>query len=262
MNYTKYFDYFEERDGNGSASIRKKFVDSVDDPVGEIARIPDFKFSHFGLHYGYALEGRLSAAQSEGAWILTSQRVHRYLGDPGFDKWPHHFRIPNHDYDATPPSPRVRIHHYFRLLTSSDCLRMSRTQNAYSLGISVTEEWDEPPGGIIESIPLESPVLSTHCIGGLHAVPGTNLLMFRNSWGQDWGHEGDGMINSGLIDRYIVECWAISGFSAFPPLKSKSGLVTLLWKSSNGGQEVHGREIVDAGSGERIGWCFLVRRGE
>jgi GNAT superfamily N-acetyltransferase len=70
------------------------------------------------------------------------------------------------------------------------------------------------------------------------------------------------MIAPELIDRYLVEAWAMVGEATFPPITAKTGLIALLWKSSEGGQEVHGREIIDAASGERLGWCFLVRRGD
>jgi esterase/lipase superfamily enzyme/GNAT superfamily N-acetyltransferase len=155
----------------------------------------------------------------------------------------------------------VRLHHYFRILSSADAHRVIQSLGGFSLSIEVTEEWYDPPDGIIASIPPNSPVLGSHAIGGLQHAPGSNLLLFPNSWGEKWGHEGWGMIAPELIDRYLVECWAMVGVAKFPPLTTKSGLVVLLWKSSESGQEVHGREILDADSGERIGWCFLVRRG-
>ncbi len=256
-----FFDYLEERPFGAGSGSRRRNVRAVDDPIGTPTGISNFHESHYAGYYVYALEGRESAAESEGAWILTGCRVRRHIGDPGAKRWPYKLREKPSEGDPASLHPRVRFHHYFRVLSSAECLKVARAFNAVRVGIEVTEEWHDPPNGVISLIPAGSPILGSHCVPVAAFAQKTGMFVFPNSWGEKWGDQGWGMIAPELIDRYLVESWALVGIGRYPPLNAKSGLVIVCWKSSDGGQEVHGREIVDAASGERLGWCFLVRRG-
>lgn len=255
-----FFDYLEERPLTGTTSVRQRDVVAVDDPFGTPNRLSDDYSSLFAWCFGYTLEGRESAPQSEGLWRLTTQRILRHTGDPGKEKWPYKDRSHPIPINFESPKPCVRCHHYTRLLSSTDCIRVIQASGGCDLGLEVTEDWHNPSHGIISSVPINSPVLSSHGIPLFIFEPQSSMFAFPNSWGEEWGYHGWGMVSSEIIDRYLVECWTPIGIAKYPPLHAKSGLVILLWKSSEGGQEVHGREIIDAESGERIGWCFLVRR--
>ncbi len=254
------FQYLEERPLGAASGIRRKNVAAVDDPIGTTAQIPNWKHSLYTWSNAYALEGRESVAETEGVWLLSELRVRRHSGDPGHEQWPHQKRVYPPNVEAIHDAPSVRIHHYFRVFSAIGCRRVDQARGTVAVGIEVTEEWHNPIDGIISSIPPSSPVLGSHCIG-LQWSSLDEMFTFRNSWGKEWGHNGRGKISPDLIDRYLVESWAMVGVALFPPLNARSGLVVLLWKSADGGQEVHGREIIDATSGERIGWCLLVRRG-
>jgi esterase/lipase superfamily enzyme len=127
------------------------------------------------------------------------------------------------------------------------------------VALEVTEEWHDPPDGKIETPDQGAVVLGAHAVRIL-SYDG-ELFRFVNPWGLSWGASGWGTIQPDYFDRFIVEAWCASGRGVEPPIKATSGLVSLLWKSTQRGHEVHGREIVDAASHERLAWTFLVRRG-
>ena len=257
-----FYDYLEERPFGSLSGQRRNRVNAVDDPLGVPHNIPYWEHSLYQSYLSYSIEKRESVPESEGVWGTTYCRVARHTGDPGKAKWPYDGRPYPLPVDPNTLSPRVRVHHYFRILSAEDGRRTLDSGVGFNLGLGVTEEWHDPPDGIIQSIPPTSPVVASHSVGIVEIDRQHNMFVFPNSWGDEWGHDGWGKIAADLLDRYLVESWAAVGLGYFPPIAAQSGLVVLLWKSSFGGQEVHGREIVDAATGERIAWCFLVRRGD
>jgi esterase/lipase superfamily enzyme/GNAT superfamily N-acetyltransferase len=102
-----------------------------------------------------------------------------------------------------------------------------------------------------------------------HATPligfdyGKNRFVFSNSWGREWGDAGFGYLPYENFDQSIIEAWRTPCSGLYPPVENKEGIICLEWKwSLNSSNEVHGREIVDASTLERIAWAFCVRRGQ
>lgn len=271
--------YLEERTLANTRATRHARVTATLDPKGYRLPLPAVRSSHYFAWYHDLLEG-LDRKQTddapEAAWSLTAMRLGRFIGDPGVQVIPgrpEEIRA-RREAGASPPAinslgPRCRTHHYFRVLSAAELAHAIKITST-SISIDVTEEWHAPPRGIISPIPMHSPVLGTHCVCinshktarlmyGFEFPRARNDFIFLNSWG-NWGNQGWGAISHEDVDRFIVEGHGFGPINHFPPIQAKHGLVIMLWKTAGEG-EVHGREIIDAATGERIAWCFLVRRG-
>jgi esterase/lipase superfamily enzyme/GNAT superfamily N-acetyltransferase len=207
-----------------------------------------------------ALEGRSAADESEGVWLINLNRVWRHVGDPGGAMCPVNSRPPEWPANVHETAQRYRLHHYVRVWDSSQCREILSHGTNVTVALEVTEEWYDPAGGIIE-VAHESPVLGSHCVAITKFDFENGKFVFPNSWGKDWGESGWGALSADVFDRFVIEAFCLEGLSIEQPIEAKSGLLCLLWKSECDGQEVHGREIVNASTGERLAWTFLVRRG-
>ncbi len=255
------YDYVEVRPFGSRKGTRVKKVKAIEDPLGHPDRIRNWHASNFTWYLGYSLEGREHVADTEGCWVLTDLRIRRRVGDPGRESWPFRDRS-EHPCDPADFLPRVRLHHYYRILSSQELLLLSRGDPiAANIAIEVTEEWHNPRDGLITTIPSDAPVIGSHAVGGLLWNPSLRVFEFPNHWGEEWGYRGFGGVSPEIVDRYLVESWGMEGIGTYPPFNVTTGLQEILWKCSWGDREIHGREIIDAATAERIGWCFLARRG-
>lgn len=270
MAYThSFYDYFEERSLSGERGRRRRNVDAIRDvkATGVRGRLTS---SHFVIWYYNTLEeqGRsIEGDHREAAWVTTAHRIGRYVGDPGISvvaQRPEEIRA-RLDAGEAPPDPdslgpRERLHHYYRVLSAADLIDACG-EAAALVALEVTEDWHKPLNGIVSPIPDHAITLGTHCVAIAGYQGQQALFVFPNSWGEEWGHGGLGAISPRDVDRFMVEGNAIVGLGVGPKVEAKSGKVILLWKSSAGRKQVHGRELVDAATGERLAWSFLVRRG-
>ena len=265
-----HYEYLEERTLSNSPSLRQRKVKAVIDPKGSPHNLKEWRASHYFPWYHNILEGpehQIDGDVIEAAWAMTATRISRYVGDPGSIKIPDRpeqirARLESGEKPPAPDSlgPRTRTHHYYRIISSEELVKACNATGT-NISIEVTEEWHNPNEGIVSPISPNSLVLGTHCIAILAYEIGQHLFVFPNSWGEEWGARGWGAISPSDIDRFLVEGYGTGGLGQYPPIQAEYGKVILLWKATWGGKDVHGREIVDAATGERIAWCFLVRRG-
>jgi esterase/lipase superfamily enzyme/GNAT superfamily N-acetyltransferase len=256
------YEYFEERSFDQRIpGKRKKNV------LGQLASgvTPNMLLKHVFSEYPWgktrALEGRTHASDKEGVWPINDSRVVRYYGDPGNAHCPWHTNPSEWPDNVDNLARQFRLYHYFRVWDAGECRELVLRGVGVRVALEVTEEWYDPVGGIIEIPPSSSQVVGAHAIPLTAYDSQNDQFPFQNTWGEKWGNGGRGALPAIVLDRYLIEAWCTLGTSVEPPISAKSGLVCLLWKSSLAGKEAHGREIVDAASGERIAWAFLVRRG-
>lgn len=262
LTFPSFYDRFEEHPLGGASLGRRRKVDGFCDPEVTLEAAENSEVTNYAWWKARELEGRTDTSPAEGVWGINYWRAERYFGDPTRFHLPDWHTEPN----TFPPgieklARRFRLHHYFRVWSSEECLHHVAKGEEVRFGVEVTEEWHNPPNGVIGDA---QGLIAL----GSHAVPivdydyETSRFVFPNSWGPGWGRKGWGSLSRQYFDQRIVEGWCRVGAGIFPPIASTSGLVCLLWKSAAGGGEVHGREIVDAGSGDRLAWAFAVRQGD
>src|SRR5206468_2059753 len=98
------------------------------------------------------------------------------------------------------------------------------------LAFEVTEEWHDPPDGMVADPSPDAPTLGAHAVPLLAYDADSDRFCFPNSWGESWGKGGVGTISRSYVDRYIVDAWCHVGQGVFPPIKSRTGFISLLWK--------------------------------
>lgn len=221
--------------------------------------------THFGARNAYVLEERIDADKSEGCWQVSALRVQRRVGSPCLDLFPDGSELG----DATPETwacaKRNRTHHYFRATSSLEACKIIQLGWPVSFATEVTPNWYNPPGGIIEAGPREPDIRGSHCVSLLKLLnDGQRQRMgFLNSWGERWGDRGWGYISKEYFEKFIIDAWIVACPSHVAPLRHSDGIVCLEWKwSLTDSIGVHGREIVDAKSHERLAWAFCVRRDQ
>lgn len=261
MIYPAFYDTLEERSFNGPPARRYRNIDGKSHPALGVRAATEGFPTNYPWQKARELEGRAHTDLSEGVWGINYWRAEKYYGDPttlhiAWDAAP----------SAYPPdieelARRVRLHHYFRVWSSQECRDLVLDNHEVRLGIEVTEEWHDPPAGEVPDPASGTPVLGSHAVPLVQYDHTLDRFLFPNSWGERWGDEGWGSVSSGYVDAHMVEAWGRVGGGILPPIDARSGRVRLLWKSSVGGQQVHGREIIDAGSGVSLAWAFVVRRG-
>jgi esterase/lipase superfamily enzyme/GNAT superfamily N-acetyltransferase len=255
------YQYFEERpwDQQGQGQRKRNVGGRLASGVSE-KMLGEYRVSRYLWWQTREFEGRAGADEAEGVWPINHSRVFRYYGDPGESRCPDHSKPSDWPANIQNMARQFRLHHYFRVWNAAQCRDLVLRGVGIGLSLEVTEEWHDPPDGIIE-IPDGAPVLGSHAVHIMGYDGETRRFVFPNSWGEQWGKKGFGALSADIFDRFIIEAWCKVGTGLEPPVQTKSGLVCLLWKSALSSQEVHGREIVDAATGERLAWAFLVRRG-
>ena len=132
---------------------------------------------------------------------------------------------------------------------------------------AITKQWSEAENGVIRMPCPEEPIIGSHCV----SIAGFDRLrlgfVFLNSWGRQWGNRGLGLLPMEYFDKYLVSAWTAHGAGPLPNYFSFEGIDTVSWgrldclgNSPHGGDAIHGREVYDGSSDERMAWAFAVHR--
>src|SRR5947208_3658799 len=121
MRIRNMYQYFEERPYEQQASASR--AKNVDGEFAARDRLEESQYQNTQYTWWKTreLEGRTAVPESEGVWPINHLRAFRYFGDPG----PH--VIPRGTKpDDWPPGiddlARVfRLHHYARVMSSTEC---------------------------------------------------------------------------------------------------------------------------------------------
>ncbi|MBN2022394.1 MAG: alpha/beta hydrolase [Pirellulales bacterium] len=258
-----FYDYFEEQPiGASGPSARRHKV-----PRQIANEFFSDDYSLLSPIYGFwktrELEGRTHLEDSEGVWPINDLRVSRFWGMVGERHCPHGTTTEELTPEMDAAARNVRLHHYFRVRDAQECQVLLQRSRPVNLALEITDDWFDPPGGVIP-LPGDNAVPSgAHSAGLRDFDPRRNVFRFPNSWGEEWGDHGWGYLPKDCFDRDIIEAWSVVGLGVITPIQATTGIVCLSWKSSiDSDFGVHGREIVDAATGDRLAWAFAVRRGQ
>jgi GNAT superfamily N-acetyltransferase len=230
------------------------------------------------------LEGTYPGSPKEGVWGITAHRVSFGWGTIKEHEWPLGKPDGSDFLDPEPPgldqsAKRYRIHHYERIRNSTEVrVILAHNKNSLSslkkdltglqagqlfwiqLAFEVTREFVNAPRGLIALPSPESPVLGTHSVALLEYSHSQGWFEFNNTWGADWGNNGQGYMPAGFVDEWMTESWAVDVSTATFP--ESSGIQELRWEVLDPlGDFLYGLEIYDGNADERIGWSFVVHRG-
>jgi GNAT superfamily N-acetyltransferase len=217
------------------------------------------------------LEGNFPGDPMSGVWPLSVARIMRGWGAVKESSWP--VVLSPNEWPPKEPAnldrlaSRLRCHHYHRVKSAAECCILLGHQISVSAAFEITAQWFDASDGVITMPPSDASIVGSHHV----AIVGFDLahmaFLFRNSWGSDWGLNGDGFMPMEYFDRYLVESWVPHGVGRFPEYFSGSGRTQVLWgvpdllahPSMKRGC-IHGREIFDASADQRLAWTFVADR--
>lgn len=236
-------------------------------PAGASERIS----SQYGFIRSRQLEGSYPGDAETGTWPITTMRVFCGWGavteadcprTMSGKAWP-----PDEPAGLDTKAKALRCHHYQRIRSAHECCIMLGHLRRVNAAFEITEQWFNAENGVIRMPGPEEPMIGSHCM----AIIGFNSLRFgfdfANSWGEHWGYRGLGSLPFEYFDKYLVSAWTERGVGALADDHAGEGIQTICWgeldflgNSQHGGDVIHGREVYDATSDERIGWSFAVHR--
>ncbi len=138
---------------------------------------------------------------------------------------------------------------------------------ALNAAFEITEQWFEAEDGVIRMPRHEEPIIGSHCVAIVGFDLSSNVFIFLNSWGRQWGSQSRGFLPLKYFDKYLVSAWTSHGQGPLPDYYAGEGNDTVSWgnwdclgNSLHGGDLVRGREVYDGSHDERMGWTFALHR--
>lgn len=209
-----------------------------------------------------------------GIWPVTLNRVHRGWGRIN-PRRAAQLRVSWQDdnpsaLDNVAQAERMGI--YYRVFTARDVLAANDRMHGVSASFRVTEQWRNPPQGVLDFDQGNSPVL-----GGHHLAVGRpqfympvprgwldeDFLAGPNGWGTQWGNRGYFAMPYSFFNREMYEAWASD---LHPPIKDLQGSGTVHLGAAlqpESGCHISAFEVRDLAADNLLAWTTLVlRRGE
>lgn len=236
---------------------------------------PAAAFEPLSSQYGFVrarqLEGTYPGDAETGVWLITSMRVQCGWGNVteadcprimSGKTWP-----PVEPPGLDAKAKALRTPNYQRVRSASECCVMLAYQFPVAAAFEITGQWFKAQNGVIRVPAPEERVVGSHCVRliGFDSLRGG--FVFVNSWGEQWGNRGFGLLPFEYFDKYLVSAWASHGPRPLPDSFGCEGISTVSWgqldglgNSLHGGDVMHGREVYDGSNDERIGWTFAVHR--
>jgi len=219
------------------------------------------------VRYGFVrarqLEGTYPGTRKTGTWPITASRISWGWGSPPESAWPY-------DTRHWPPIEPDRIddlahehlgRRYQRVRSLNECkLVLAYYSPMVGVSISITKSWHNPPEGIIPLRRSGPPSVSPHFISLVGYDDSKRRLLFKNSWGAEWGDKGFGYLSYRAFQQDWREGW-FSYIGPVPsPTDSTAKLTVRQWKAKElGGGIFHAYEIVGP-SEDRMAWAFAIQR--
>ncbi|HEV3341117.1 MAG TPA: hypothetical protein VG125_12195 [Pirellulales bacterium] len=256
-------DYLNEYGLGAITDVRRRKVVLRRGNLRNLAdRQQHFRQDTFSWKLARQLEGRDDLDDGEGVWPINFWRCARRFGTPGSDLFPSAKPLSEASPETYSQAREMRLLCYHRAASALEARDLINGGCEVRYATEVTEHWYDPPNGtiVVPDEPVE--------LLGSHGVPLLRVdnsdgqyFLFLNSWGGEWGFNGWGAISFDHFDRYIIEAWHAPGAGLFMPIAAKTGVVCLEWKWSLTDEiGVHGREVLDATTGDRLAWAFCKRR--
>jgi esterase/lipase superfamily enzyme len=221
-----------------------------------------FRSDTFNWRLAQKLEG-VEIPFDEGVWPIQYWRCQRRFGMPGSKLFPSGAALESLAPTVYSAAKEMRIFLYHRATTAAEAVELIRNGKEVRYATKMTHEWYDPQDGHIAVPDADAEICGSHSVPLLALTDESpQKFVFINSWGEEWGSRGCGAISFDHFERFMIEAWHGFGNGLFPPMHFQSGLICLEWKWNLPGTtiDIHGREIVDADSGDRVAWAFCSKR--
>jgi GNAT superfamily N-acetyltransferase len=219
------------------------------------------------------LEGTYNAdKEPNGGWPISGLRVSRGWGNVLESDWPMSvgdvpWPIPEPPPGVDEKAKRLRLHHYQRVRSLSQCLKILGHECPVGITLEITDQWSDAENGIIMLPGSKEEIVAVHCITVVGFDLRLSALTFVNSWGKEWGNHGFGYLSFQYFEDHVIDAWASYGIGVRAPWFNGKTADYFSWvwpdplgHSGLGGDLLMGFDFYDGKNDDRLGWAFVVRR--
>lgn len=210
---------------------------------------------------GRQLEGTFPGDRQTGIWPITQLRIGRGWGAIPEEAW-------KYDSSVWPPKEPpgldaiAKLNRDFRYQRVRSLAEIKLVLGALKLAVTasleISDAWYSAKDG---KIPLSTPSksLGNHSVLLVGYDDTAGHFKFRNSWGTNWGENGNGYIPYQLFQTTWIEGW-MDDISQSAKRRSVVSLSSWAIREQGGGT-FHCREFAGP-EADRIGWAFAVERSD
>src|SRR5574340_38464 len=98
-----------------------------------------------------------------------------------------------------------RIRGYARLTTIDEMRRCLYETGSFMISFMISDSWTNPKNGIVTA---EGLTLGGHAVACCGYDDDKQLLVFKNSWGTEWGLNGFGFISYSDCKKILIDAWS------------------------------------------------------
>lgn len=207
------------------------------------------------------LEGTLDQGPEVGVWSITAQRFLRGWGGLNDEDYPFDMNIwpPKLIEGDLQKAKSNRTWCYQIVRDAVDGCNAIDRNRSFTAAFEITDQWFNAEDGII-AYPPTGNVVGGHSIAFRQYSKKSNKFSFVNSWGENWGHRGHGLLGFDFFNDYQLE-----GFCAYltarPQLDYKKEYECIrLGYIGFAGILIHICEIYNHIEDENLAWAFVVQR--
>jgi hypothetical protein len=156
------------------------------------------------------LESTYPGEPQLGVWPITSLRVRYGWGSVTLEDWPWEADTkwpPDEPPGLDEVAKANRIQFYQRARNLAECKIALHGGRPPITSVEITHDWDNPAGGIIPDPKSDDVIIGCHAIPFLKYSDPDRQIGFPNSWGTEWGNNGNGTISYEYFRKRSIESW-------------------------------------------------------
>jgi esterase/lipase superfamily enzyme len=215
----------------------------------------------YAWKYARWLENRHDSPLQEGCYGISQMRSERFVGALPNDQFGEDSNIEGVSKEVAVYGKQFRPFAYLPLDNVTDLLEFQSLFGTATCSLFINSDWYDPANGSIPMPNAESVPCGTHALTPMYDAT-TQLFHFQNSWGIEWGDYGSGTFSKDYFQQHVTEILGYAGFMDQLPCGDEQD-VCVGWKWLLSEKfSIHGREIIEGKSGERMAWAFGTRRAD
>lgn len=216
------------------------------------------------FHRSRQLDGTLNNGPRYGSYCITAARVLASWGTISEKRFP----VPKPlvwPFIEPPGVDRIakyqRSNFHFRVRSINDAKVCLAAGMPFSFSVPISVKWRNTNDGRISNLTKSDVITEYHAVMAMGYDDHTQLLKFRNSWGENWGDKGYGYLPYAYFENFISDAWCSVLPLAHRLPRSPGHLparqVDLLYCL---GHKMAKIDLWDLQNDIRIGWSFMTLR--